>query len=126
MGSCGLEYAMWAELLHWQTTKICRFSIGICTTEATRVSLQRMDKMSMKDLHELVMNGTLSDYKIVSVNADGVEGVLGAFRNSDRLTLTFPNGEVLVIDTFCSGSAENTSISCTRVVPKIDINKEGF
>ena len=64
-------------------------------------------------LNGLVQCGLLKSFKLETFDSDGkiITGQNGnGSRESDRLTLTFPNGEELVINTFCSGSAENVSI----------------
>ena len=61
-------------------------------------------------LQVLLINGTLDDYDLVNVDEDGNIGKESKFRNTERLTLFFPNGESLVIGTFCSGSLENTTL----------------
>lgn len=57
-------------------------------------------------LDGLVKSGDLKDFKLETIEYEPGSGS----RETDRLTLTFPSGRELVIDTFCSGSAENTSI----------------
>jgi hypothetical protein len=59
-------------------------------------------------LRELVNYGILKDFDLVDVSDDGVVGEKSKFRNSQRLTLVFKEGARLVIQTFCSGSAEDT------------------
>jgi hypothetical protein len=57
-------------------------------------------------LDGMVKLGDLKDFKL-----ETIEEIPGSgSREHERLTLTFPSGRVLKIDTFCSGSAENTSI----------------
>lgn len=66
-----------------------------------------MNKLEL-ELNELVNNDTLESYKIERVSVDGEVGVESHFRNTERLTLVFPNGKQLVVNTFCSGCAENS------------------
>lgn len=56
----------------------------------------------------LVEAGIISDWRISDVDENGVEGQTGRFRNTQKLCITFSNGEKLEIGTFCSGCAENT------------------
>ena len=60
-------------------------------------------------LDSLVANGTIRSYSFEAYDEDGNLGI-GKFRNTERLTLTFIDGRVLKLDTFCSGSSEDTSI----------------
>jgi hypothetical protein len=60
-------------------------------------------------LKAAVQRGSLQSWRIVDVDEEGVEGHQGCFRNTQKIYLTFPNGEDLSIGTFCSGCAENTS-----------------
>jgi predicted protein tyrosine phosphatase len=60
-----------------------------------------------KRLKELVRFGTILTYEIVNLDEDGNVGESDS-RNSEKLTLTFPDGEDLSIVTFCSGCLENT------------------
>ena len=59
-------------------------------------------------LNELVTNGAIKSYVLINVDEDGNVGKTSNFRNTERLTLLFGNGESLTINTFCSGSAEDT------------------
>ena len=64
-------------------------------------------------LEELFLNGLISSYQYEEVDEDGNVGKTSDFRNTERLTLAFPNGHKLIIDTICSGSSEDTSLSFT-------------
>ncbi len=67
-----------------------------------------MDDRLKLNLDRLVSAGMIESYKLVNVDQDGKEDVYSDNRNTERLTLNFPNGKKLVIGTFCSGSSENT------------------
>lgn len=64
--------------------------------------------MNNKKLDSLVLDGAIQSYSLVNVSEDGVEGQSSKFRNTERLKLVFHNGKELVIDTFCSGSSEDS------------------
>lgn len=68
-----------------------------------------MEKMK---LDELVASGAIISYVFRFLNDEGVELAKpgSGMRETEELTLTFPSGEKLVIDTFCSGSWGNTSL----------------
>jgi len=62
----------------------------------------------MKDeiLQDLVSNGDLLSYEY-----ENIEDVPGSyFRETERLILVFPSGKNLILDTFCSGSGQNTCL----------------
>lgn len=59
-------------------------------------------------LSQLVQNGTIISFLFQELDDEGNVGH-SKFRNSERLVLTFPNGEKLALETFCSGCAEDTS-----------------
>jgi hypothetical protein len=65
----------------------------------------------MNKLDNLVSDGTLQSYSLKIFNADGgeVEKTEG-FRNTEKLTLTFSNGQTLTIESFCNGSSEDTCL----------------
>ncbi len=65
--------------------------------------------MKNESLERLIANNTISSYTYVNLTEDDLitEKQIG-FRNRERLTLKFPNGEQLIIGTFCSGVAEDT------------------
>jgi hypothetical protein len=66
--------------------------------------------MNTKDvLNFLVDNEIVQGAMIYSLDENGNVGE-SKFRNSERLVLLFNNGKKLVIDTICSGSAEDTSL----------------
>lgn len=57
-------------------------------------------------LDNLVQSG---DIKWYSLNTEECEPGSGS-RETDKLTLILPSGKFLVIETFCSGASENTSL----------------
>lgn len=59
-------------------------------------------------LQSLVDSGTVKSFKLENVDEEGNVGQESKCRNTERLTITFPSGEELVIGTFCSGCLENT------------------
>jgi hypothetical protein len=61
-------------------------------------------------LESLVASGTIASYDYDEVNEDGVVGEESDFRNTERLVLQFNDGKRLIIDTLCSGCAENTTL----------------
>ena len=69
-----------------------------------------MKKQRSPKLEKLVDTKCLKSYEFENVDEEGIVNRKSSNRNTERLTLVFPNGEKLVIDTFCSGSLENTSI----------------
>ncbi len=62
----------------------------------------------MKILDKLVEQKVLLNYKLVDLNEDGNEGKRSANRNTQKLTLQFPNNVNLDIETFCLGCSEDT------------------
>jgi hypothetical protein len=57
----------------------------------------------------LIESGAIASFQVEDLNADGIPGpATPQGRNRERLTLTFPNGQRLVLSTWCSGTAENT------------------
>jgi len=66
--------------------------------------------MNNPKLEALVKSGTISSYQLRTRDMDGavVDNPGDGSRETGEVELTFPSGEVLVIGTFCSGSAENT------------------
>lgn len=63
-------------------------------------------------LENLVKTGVLKSYSLKTLDVDGnpITNLGNDMRETDELELVFPSGETLVISTFCSGSAENTSL----------------
>lgn len=62
------------------------------------------------ELDSLVNNGDIVSYQLVDVDEGGNVGKSSPFRNTQRLILNFASGSQLVMDTFCSGSNENTEL----------------
>lgn len=62
--------------------------------------------MNNKELEKLVQAGCIAGYHYSIIENVPNSGS----RESDRLTIVFLNGLSLTVDTFCSGSAENTSL----------------
>ena len=60
-------------------------------------------------IDNLVKIGILKSFSIENLDINGNIGV-SDYRNTERLTLIFPNDEKLILDTFCSGCSENTAI----------------
>lgn len=65
--------------------------------------------MNNAKLDSLLLDGMIVAYKFVNCDEEGkvVDRPKG-FRNTQKLMLTFPNGAQLVIDSFCSGSSEDS------------------
>ncbi len=66
----------------------------------------------------LVQQGYIKSYQFAVLDESGkiITGKRSRMRETDQLTLVFPNNEKIVIDTFRSGSSENTHLQIT--VPK--------
>lgn len=66
----------------------------------------------MQLLEKLILSGDIKNYKIDSIDEEGeVVSHPRGNRNTERLTIRFPSGNLLVVDTFCSGVSENTSMT---------------
>lgn len=66
----------------------------------------------MKDeiLQDLVNNGDLVSYEY-----ENVEYEIGShFRETEKLVLSLPSGKRLVLNTFCSGSGQNTCLIISK------------
>ena len=59
-------------------------------------------------LSELVASGAITSFLLQELDETGEVGYSPKGRNTERLILDFPNGERLVLGTFCSGVMENT------------------
>ena len=90
--------------------------IGYCKENRFRLNdpsgwneyfVETLTTKRITQLDELVGSKTISAWKIENINENGEVGI-SQYRNTQRLTLTFCNGEVLVIDTICSGRSGNT------------------
>ena len=62
--------------------------------------------MENKILDNLIGSGEIKDYELETVEDTPGSGS----RETDKLTITLLSGKKLVIETFCSGCAENTSL----------------
>lgn len=63
-------------------------------------------------LDKLVKAGVIKHYELKTLDENGNEVTSpgNGMRETEQLKLIFPLGVVLVIDTFCSGSGQNTSL----------------
>ena len=65
--------------------------------------------MSQKEVMEdLIKHGCIKSYKVQNVSACGEVGRRSDCRNTEQLELEFPDGRKLLVNTFCSGSSEDT------------------
>lgn len=87
---------------------IC-YSMGIEEREGNNNNKEQNMNKNIEKLAQLVDKKCLRSFSIVDVDENGKEGQ-SKFCNSERLTLTFPNGETLVVNEVCSGSSENISL----------------
>ena len=62
-------------------------------------------------LQQLVDSGHLKSFEIDPVDENGNIGKHSDNRNTEQMTLEFPDGEELVIGTFCSGCSEDTEFT---------------
>lgn len=60
-------------------------------------------------LKSLIDSGTIKSYSLTTLDEDGfaIDNEEGS-RNTERLVIEFNDGRTLSINTFCSGSLENT------------------
>jgi hypothetical protein len=63
---------------------------------------------SNRCLDNLVNMGHIVSYEYVDVDEDGIVGIKGHYRNSEKLILRFSKEYQITIESFCSGSSENT------------------
>jgi hypothetical protein len=70
--------------------------------------------MKNKYLDELVASGEIGGYfyDLIDENGFGITESNGS-RETEKLTIFFASGKILVINTFCSGCSENTSLLIT-------------
>lgn len=62
-------------------------------------------------LDALVESKDIKSYTFKIFDEDGNEqSIMKGNRNTEELTITFNSGKTLIVSTFCSGSAENTSL----------------
>ena len=78
--------------------------------EVTKFGKKRCSRISPV-LDQLVAEGTIGSYSYRNVDENGTPDEVSKFRNTEQLIIHFINGKSLVIDTFCSGSAEDTTLS---------------
>ena len=64
-------------------------------------------------LDNLVTSGVIKSYSLVGLDENGDPGE-SYFRNSEKLSLVFSNGQILVLDTYCSGVLENSGFCITE------------
>ena len=65
--------------------------------------------MKNETLDKLVSKGDILYYEYQNLDEEGNPGE-SRFRNTERLTLLFPSGNMITFDTFCSGGSQNTSL----------------
>lgn len=65
-------------------------------------------KVTQPKLELLVEKGLIKDYEIINVDEEGNPGKKSHGRNTERLTLVFPDETVFQIDMICSGSLQDT------------------
>lgn len=61
-------------------------------------------------LDRLVSEGTITGYEYRNVDKNGTPDQVSKFRNTEQLIIHFNDGKSLSVDTFCSGSAEDTTL----------------
>lgn len=64
-------------------------------------------KILEERLQELVVAGDLNGFRILTINDSGKKGRSDC-RNREALVIVLPSGKKLMVDTFCSGSAQDT------------------
>lgn len=69
-----------------------------------------VERTSMNNsiLEELVNIGDLKSYNYQIIEDNFGSDFSSDFREAERVTLVFPSGTKLVLETFCSGSSQNT------------------
>lgn len=83
---------------------------SIIFSEASLINIEIKEESKMqpnKKLEELKNSGAISSWKIENIDSEGNVGIESDDRNSERLTITFPDGQVLEVNTLCSGYSEN-------------------
>ena len=68
-----------------------------------------------KILDALIESNCITSYKFYNVSENGQKDVCSAFRNSETVELTFPNGICLKIDSFCSGINEDVTLHFEKI-----------
>lgn len=66
-----------------------------------------MNKLDEK-LNNLVKSGVIDNFKIENVSEDGKVNEYSNCRNVERLTIHFCSGDILRIETLCSGCSEDS------------------
>jgi len=61
-------------------------------------------------LDELVAREAILSYKYINLDQNGMESKPTGNRNTEQLEIIFSNGMNLTIETFCSGTFENTNL----------------
>jgi len=69
------------------------------------------EKKTNQLLDTLVTQGSLTSYSYSKEYEEPGRDM----RTTEKLTLVFPDGNQLTVDTFCSGCAENTSLDFSGV-----------
>lgn len=67
--------------------------------------------MTNQKLEYLIGKGLITSYEYCNVSEEGEKNKISEMRNSEYLKIIFPDGEELLIETFCSGCMENTTLS---------------
>jgi hypothetical protein len=68
-------------------------------------------------LNQLLLCGAITSYQLRTLDADGNEISTGhPDRVTDELTLTFPDGKTVVIDTLCDNCEENIALLIGRIM----------
>lgn len=67
--------------------------------------------MDNGELQDLVDNGDILSYEYLGLDADGKIGSSNYGRDTERVTLKFPSGRQLTIDSGCSGCREDSYLS---------------
>jgi len=67
-------------------------------------------------LRQLISSGTITSYLLRTLDENGNEVAPGhPDRVTDELTLTFPDGKTVVIDTLCDNCEENIALLIGRL-----------
>jgi len=68
----------------------------------------------------LVASGAIKNYVLATLDENGnIDASISehATRTTERLTIELSSGDILQIDTFCSGCAQNTTLHCVTSGP---------
>lgn len=74
----------------------------------------------MKTLDYFKKLGYIKDYSLSNIDENGEKGKESECRNTQELILVFPNNEKLIIETFCSGVLENTTL---HLIAEVKLNR---